>query len=41
MTDTGMHPENVRGLFMVEAMERQADADAYVREAARRGVLAL
>ena len=38
---TGMHPDNVRGLFMVEAMERQADAEAYLREAQRRGVLAL
>jgi len=38
---TGEHPDRIREFFMVELTLRIADAAAYVREAARRGVLAL
>lgn len=41
VADTGLHPDDVAAELLSLAVERQADVDAYQREAARRGVLAL
>ena len=38
---TGEHPDTIREFFMVELTQRIADNAAYLREATRRGVLAL